>query len=260
MGIEPGEMEEFQAITDPMERLLFKLKVKPDDMPTMKTLDWGWKELHPDDADSLEVVLAKGHNVVNGNFFVNEVGPKGAIALANAMKTMPKLVQIDLQQWQIEHGNGVKALAEAIKAHPRLKSVKMHYNKLGPKGTKTLCEAIAGHKTLTNLDLGDNGIGVDGAKALATMLAQNTSLTRLDVSKNEDVSDSPEMIDFLKAAAAKRATPLTLLIEDSPGQKWYPGFPEKKARLIQKGKWMEQGEGYRHGVDSGLVYKKTGDA
>jgi hypothetical protein len=57
--------------------------------------------------------------------FVNEAGPEGGIAFARAMPKMPKLVQADLQQWQVEPA-GAKAIAASLATHPRIKSLKMH--------------------------------------------------------------------------------------------------------------------------------------
>mmetsp|Transcript_50688 Transcript_50688/g.133333 ORF Transcript_50688/g.133333 Transcript_50688/m.133333 type:complete len:145 (-) Transcript_50688:467-901(-) len=132
---------------------------------------------------------------------------------------------MDLQQWQVKP-EGAKYIADAVAAHPRIKSLKMHYNHLGWDGTEYLAKAFAQHKTLTNLDLGDNGMDEMGARHLAAMLATNTSITRLDLSKNEGLVDNPETKAWFQEEVAKimksRSTPLTLLLENSPGQKWHP--------------------------------------
>ena len=52
------------------------------------------------------------------SLFVNEVGPKGGGAIGRALAHMPRLVQLDLQQWQLEP-EGAKPLAAALAAHPR---------------------------------------------------------------------------------------------------------------------------------------------
>ena len=85
-----------------MEKLAEKLGTTPEEVATMKTIDWGWKELYPEHAQALGDLLSKAANVVNLNMFVNEVGIEGGKAIGRALPFMPKLVQIDLQQWQIE--------------------------------------------------------------------------------------------------------------------------------------------------------------
>ena len=157
--------------------------------------------------------------------FVNEVGPEGGIAFARAMTKMTKLVQADLQQWQITPV-GAKAIAASLQTHPRIKSLKMHYCKLGWEGTEYIARACAQHKTLTNLDLGDNGMDEQGARHIAAMLATNTSITRLDLSKNEGLVDNDDVKAWFLGEVEKimqtRVTPLNLIIENSPGQKWHP--------------------------------------
>ena len=134
-------------------------------------------------------------------------------------------MQIDLQEWEIEP-EGARYLADALVVHPRIKSIKLHYCKLGWEGTEYIAKACAHHKTLTNLDLGDNGMDEQGARHIAAMLATNTSLTRVDLSKNEGLVDNPEVKEWFVGQVAQlvqsRVTPLTLLLENPPGQKWHP--------------------------------------
>jgi len=202
-----------------------KLGTTVAEVSTVKVLDWGWRELTPEYAPALGDLLEHAANVVNFNAFVNEAGPEGGIAFARAMPKMPKLVQADLQQWQVEPA-GAKAIAASLATHPRIKSLKMHYCKLGWEGTEYIARACAQHKTLTNLDLGDNGMDEQGARHIAAMLATNTSITRLDLSKNEGLVDNDEVKSWFLGEVEKimktRVTPLNLIIENSPGQKWHP--------------------------------------
>ena len=207
------------------ETLAEKLNTSIEEVRMAKTLDWGWRELVPEHAPALGDLLCNAVNCVNANFFVNEVGPEGGKAIGKALPYMKKLVQIDLQQWQVTP-EGAKYIAEALAVHPRIKSIKMHYCKLGWEGTEYIAKACAHHKTLTNLDLGDNGMDEQGARHIAAMLATNTSITRLYLSKNEGLVDNPETKEWflteLEKLLAKRVTPLNLLLENSPGQKWHP--------------------------------------
>ena len=216
--------EEDTSVWD-KERLAEKLNTTIDEVTAAKTIDWGWRELYPKHADALGDLLSHAENVVNLNMFVNEVGPPGGAAIGKALPHMPKLVQIDMQQWQIEP-EGAKAMADSLAKHPRIKSLKMHYCKLGWDGTEYIARACAQHKTLTNLDLGDNGMDEKGARHIAAMLATNTSITRLDLSKNEGLVDNPEtktwFLEQVEEIMKKRKTPLNLILENSPGQKWHP--------------------------------------
>ena len=208
-----------------MEKLAEKLGTTVEEVGTLKTIDWGWKELYPEHAEALGDLLSKAVNCVDLKMFVNEVGIDGGKAVGRALPYMTKLVQIDLQQWQIEP-EGAKYLAAAVQSHPRIKSLKMHYNKLGWDGTEHIARACAQHKTLTNLDLADNGMDEQGARHIAAMLATNTSITRLDLSKNEGLVDNHDVkawfCDEVEKIMKKRVTPLNLIIENSPGQKWHP--------------------------------------
>lgn len=208
-----------------IETVYGKLAVSEEDIKTKKTLDLGWRSMEGYDAPALGEILCKAANVVNLNLYVNEMGPRGAQAIAKAMPFMPKLVQLDLQQWQVKP-EGAKYIADAIAVHPRIKSLKMHYNHLGWDGTEHIAKACAHHKTLTNLDLGDNGMDEAGARHIAAMLATNTSITRLDLSKNEGLVDNPDTKAWFEQEVGKimmkRTTPLTLIMENSPGQKWHP--------------------------------------
>jgi Ran GTPase-activating protein (RanGAP) involved in mRNA processing and transport len=208
-----------------VEKLCEKLKTSIEEVSTAKTIDWGWKDLVGEHAACLGELLSHAACCVNCNLFVNEMGPEGGKAIGRALPHMPKLVQIDLQQWQIEP-EGAKYVADALAAHPRIKSLKMHYCKLGWEGTEYIAKACAYHKTLTNLDLGDNGMDEEGARHIAAMLTTNTSITRLDLSKNEGLVDNPEVKEWFLAQVTKilaeRETPLTLILENSPGKKWHP--------------------------------------
>jgi len=219
------EVEEVTKVVWTAESLAEKLNTTIAEVSTTKTIDWGWKELVGDHAEALGDLLSKAANCVNCNMFVNEMGPIGGKAIGRALPFMPKLVQIDLQQWQIEP-EGAKYVADALAAHPRIKSIKMHYCKLGWEGTEYIAKAVAHHKTLTNLDLGDNGMDEEGARHIAAMLVTNTSLTRLDLSKNEGLVDNPEVKEWfcneVTKIMATRETPLNLILENSPGKKWHP--------------------------------------
>jgi len=223
----PAEIEEITTEKKvwTAESLAEKLNTTIAEVQTTKTIDWGWKELVEEHAEALGDLLSMAGNCVNCNMFVNEVGAPGGKAIGRALAGMPKLVQIDLQQWQLTP-EGAKYVADALAVHPRIKSIKMHYCKLGWEGTEYIAKACAHHKTLTNIDLGDNGMDEQGARHIAAMLATNTSLTRVDLSKNEGLVDNPEVkcwfVGEVERIVKTRQTPLTLILENSPGQKWHP--------------------------------------
>lgn len=207
------------------DSLATRLGTSVAEVGVAKVLDWGWKELGPEHAEALSDLLRAAVNCVNANLFMNEVGPLGGAAVGRALPHMTRLVQIDLQQWQVA-AEGAKHIADALAVHPRIKSLKMYYCMLGWEGTEHIAKACARHRTLTNLDLGDNGMDEAGARHIAAMLATNTSLTRLDLSKNKGLVDAPEVkawfVEQIEQRLPERPTPLTLILDDMPGQKWHP--------------------------------------
>ena len=144
-----------------MEKLAEKLGTTVEEVGTLKTIDWGWKELYPEHAEALGDLLSKAVNCVDLKMFVNEVGIDGGKAVGRALPYMTKLVQIDLQQWQIEP-EGAKYLAAAVQSHPRIKSLKMHYNKLGWDGTEHIARACAQQGALRCRDVEEKKKGVSG--------------------------------------------------------------------------------------------------
>jgi len=113
----------------------------------------------------------------------NNIGPEGAKALANALKTNTTLTTLDIQANNIGP-EGAKALADALKTNTILTTLKLWSNNIGPEGAKALANALKTNTTLTTLDLSRNNIGQEGANALADALRDNTTLTTLDINGN----------------------------------------------------------------------------
>ena len=88
-------------------------------------------------------------------------------------------MQVDLQQWQVGP-EGAKPIADAMLKHPRLKSLKMYYNKLGREAPRSSPPP----PRRASFDLGSNDIGADGARAVLSAVMANPSITRLSLKKN----------------------------------------------------------------------------
>ena len=231
----------------PLERVYARVRSNEEEVRGAKIVEWGWRDLQPDDAEPLAEILCLATNAVDLRLYVNEVGPTGGPAIAKVLDALPKLVQVDLQQWQVGP-EGAKPIADAMLKHPRLKSLKMYYNKLGREGAEIIAAAAAKSKTLTNLDLGSNDIGADGALAVLSAVMANPSITRLSLKKN-GFDYEHETKAALMRIAAGRTPPVKLLLED-PNQlpeEWI--IPEKEPtpfvaapQVAKTGDWaMAQG-------------------
>jgi hypothetical protein len=108
-----------------------------------------------------------------------QIGPAGAVALADALRTNTSLTELYLCYNRI--GDiGARALAIALRTNTSLTALYLGANQIGAAGTTALAEALKVNTRLTTLNLGVNQIGDAGAVALADALrTTNTSLTEL---------------------------------------------------------------------------------
>ena len=87
---------------------------------------------------------------------------------------------------------GAAALASALRVNEVLTELNIGGNEIGPEGAKAVGEALAANRVLTNLDLSWNNIGDEGATALASALEVNGVLKILDVRRNEISGDAAQ--------------------------------------------------------------------
>ncbi|KAI8594992.1 hypothetical protein EDD21DRAFT_359438 [Dissophora ornata] len=93
------------------------------------------------------------------------IGPNGAQALSEALKTNSTLTTLHLQSNAIGP-NGAQALGEVLKTNSTLTTLNLDRNSIGDNGAQALSDALKTNSTLTTLKLWSNKIGDDGAQAL----------------------------------------------------------------------------------------------
>ena len=99
----------------------------------------------------------------------NDLGPTGAIALAQACVIRPsKSLLYSNEPDKTRH----------------LRSLRLGGNRIGDTGTKVLCEALCVCKQLETLDLASNDIGSKGGTAIGVLLGKSPRLTEVDLSRN----------------------------------------------------------------------------
>ncbi|XP_061455503.1 NLR family CARD domain-containing protein 3 isoform X2 [Rhineura floridana] len=117
----------------------------------------------------------------------NSIGPKGAKALADSLKINQYLFSLNLQNNMIKE-EGAKCLAEALVNNHTLMTLHLQKNSVGAQGSKKIAEALKKNWALQELILSSNCIGDGGAAALAEGLKVNRTLLTLDLQSNS-ISD-----------------------------------------------------------------------
>uniref|UniRef100_A0ABM5EZM2 NLR family CARD domain-containing protein 3 isoform X1 n=2 Tax=Pogona vitticeps TaxID=103695 RepID=A0ABM5EZM2_9SAUR len=118
----------------------------------------------------------------------NSIGPKGAKALADSMRINQYLLSLNLQNNTIKE-EGTKCLGEALIHNQTLRTLQLQKNSVGPQGSKKIAEALKKNSGLRELVLSSNCVGDAGAAALADGLKVNHSLLTLDLQSNS-ISDT----------------------------------------------------------------------
>ncbi|CAC5408097.1 RANGAP1 [Mytilus coruscus] len=94
---------------------------------------------------------------------------EGAIALAQAFKTIGTLEEISMPQNGIHHP-GITALAEALSENKQLKILNLNDNTFTKKGSQSIAKVLPNLQNLEVINFGDCLIKTDGAKILAKSL------------------------------------------------------------------------------------------
>lgn len=155
----------------------------------------------------------------------NAIGPKGAKALADALKINQVLLSLTLQNNAIKE-EGVKFLAEALLTNHKLATLHLQKNAIGPPGARHIAEALKQNRSLRELILSSNCVGDTGSVALAEALQVNHSLTTLDLQSNS-ISNAG-VTALIGALRANRGLVSLNLRENSIGQE---GAPEIASAL-----------------------------
>uniref|UniRef100_A0A8C6XG58 NLR family CARD domain containing 3 n=1 Tax=Naja naja TaxID=35670 RepID=A0A8C6XG58_NAJNA len=118
----------------------------------------------------------------------NTIGPNGAKALADSLKNNQHLLSLNLQSNLIKD-KGAAGLAEVLASNQTLMTLHLQKNEIGPQGSKQLAEALKRNWGLKDLILSGNCVGDQGAAALAEGLSLNHTLLTLDLQSNS-ISDT----------------------------------------------------------------------
>ncbi|KAE9338898.1 hypothetical protein PR003_g11284 [Phytophthora rubi] len=82
-------------------------------------------------------------------------------------------------------GAAARALADGVRNHATLHTLKLENNPLGPTGGQALAECLAVSSALTYLNMSWAQLGDDGVMAFREALERNKSIERLDLRGNE---------------------------------------------------------------------------
>ncbi|KAF8925557.1 hypothetical protein BGZ47_003198, partial [Haplosporangium gracile] len=123
----------------------------------------------------LVLAIVTNSNVAFLDLRSNFIGPNGAQALSEALKTNSTLTSLNLNN-SIED-NGAVALSEALKTNSTLTELSLMHNWIGENGAQVLSGALKTNSTLIALNLERNSFGDDGAQALAEVLKTNLTVT-----------------------------------------------------------------------------------
>ncbi|XP_029432650.1 NLR family CARD domain-containing protein 3 [Rhinatrema bivittatum] len=129
------------------------------------------------------VLSAKDCQIQKISLAENQIGNKGAKALARSLMVNRSLTVLDLRSNSIG-SKGAKALADALKINQILLSLNLQNNLIKEEGAKSIAEALLSNHKLMTLHLQKNSIGPEGAKQIAEALKQNWSLKELIFSSN----------------------------------------------------------------------------
>ncbi|XP_013917095.1 PREDICTED: protein NLRC3 [Thamnophis sirtalis] len=141
-------------------------------------------QLKDRDMDLLSSMLSvKDCQIQRISLAENQIGTKGAKALAKSLKVNRSLLALDLRSNAIGP-NGAKALADALKNNQHLLSLNLQSNMIKDKGAAGLAEVLASNQTLTTLHIQKNEVGPQGSKQLAEALKRNWGLKDLNLSGN----------------------------------------------------------------------------
>ena len=174
-------------------------------------------------------ILCLATNAVDLRLYVNGVGPTGGPAIAKVLDALPKLVQVDLQQWQVGP-EGAKPIADAMLKHPRLKSLKMYYNKLGREAPRS-SPPPRRRARLSRTSTSARTTSAPTARAVLSAVMANPGITRLSLKKN-GFDYEHETKAALMRIAAGRTPPVKLLLED-PNQLPESGSSQRRADAVR---------------------------
>lgn len=159
-------------------------------MAVLTSLNLAYNNIGPKGAKAIAEALGSGKAVLTDlNLADNRLGAEGAKAIADALASgKAVLTSLNLAGSPLSAGigpEGSKAIAEALKVNAVLTDLNLAYSSFGAEGAKAIADALAsGKAVLTTLDLHNNNLDAEAGKALAAALKENAVLTSLNLSGN----------------------------------------------------------------------------
>ena len=155
-------------------------------------IDLSLNQIGPTGAAALAEALKVSSALTSLDLSSNDVGPSGATSIAgslgsSALKSLDlssnKLCGLDLLYCGTYTDVGIKALAEALKVSSALKKLVLASNRIRDGGASAFGQGLKDNKMLEELDLRSCGIGPAGAQGLAEGLF-SSALTNLNLRSN----------------------------------------------------------------------------
>mmetsp|Transcript_9077 Transcript_9077/g.26753 ORF Transcript_9077/g.26753 Transcript_9077/m.26753 type:complete len:699 (+) Transcript_9077:95-2191(+) len=130
-----------------------------------------------------QALIQKNRRLKYLGLFENEIGERGASALARAVQLDCSLEELRLGRNKFGN-SGASALGTALLDNTNLRLLNLRLNSLTDAAAKKLASGLRTNNTLTALDLVFNGIGDTGALALSSALEHNLTLRELQLGFN----------------------------------------------------------------------------
>ncbi len=141
---------------------------------------------------------------------------KGAIALADCLKSCTNLQTLDIMNNNIGSKGAVK-LADGLKSYTNLRTLNINRNSIGSEGAVALADGLESCTKLQTLNISNNSIDSEGAVKLATGL-NSTNLQTLDISRNSIGSEGAvALADCLKSCTNLQTLNISSNRVDSEG-------------------------------------------
>jgi len=155
---------------------------------------------------ALTKALARNQTCTYLSLYYDQIGPEGAIEIADALKVNTTLTSLNLR-WNNIEPEGAKQVADALKTNSSLISLILYGNEIGAEGAKEIADALKVNISLASLDLAVNNIGINGAEEIAGALKQNKTLTTLDLAGNGADKDTLNQIEVKLKQNKENPTP-----------------------------------------------------
>ncbi|KAL3216296.1 hypothetical protein MRX96_006481 [Rhipicephalus microplus] len=148
---------------------------------------------------------AENTTLVSLRIASNSIGPVGARALAETLKTNSSLSVLNLREHAIGT-SGAGAFATTLKVNSKLEELHVCGKVISEEGIVAIAEAVMDYKALKVLSLLANKFGEEGVAALGRLIACNRTLVRLNATLQSSYGAPRKHLDaFAEALAANTA-------------------------------------------------------